>query len=278
MAYVGGSTRSDDCIFCHALATDDDVASLVIHRGQYAFVILNLFPYNTGHLMVVPNDHAHELSSLLSATRQEMAELTASFCAGLKTVMGCDGFNTGMNLGSASGAGIADHLHQHIVPRWVGDANFMPLIGGTKVLPEEIPATYARIRAEVARQASAADVVALVIETDAGEVAIDGDQLPQVTLDGPDPAWKQARAWLAQRCDRFDLLGWAGPASVSFDAEVAPILAYRAMAQGVDPDRLQFVPRVDALHRLGLEESAAITATEVRFPASAAPSKPAGNL
>jgi ATP adenylyltransferase len=278
MAYVGGSNHSEDCVFCRAYAGDDDVASFVVHRGEHVFVILNLFPYNTGHLMVVPNDHVDELSSLAPATRQEMAELTASFCTGLRSVMGCDGFNTGMNLGSAAGAGIADHLHQHIVPRWIGDANFMPLIGGTKVLPEEIPATYARIRAEVARQAGSVEEVALVIETDTGEIAVDGDRLPRVPLDGADPAWKQARVWLTHRSGRFELLGWAGPASVSRDTDVAPILAYRATAQGVDRRQLELVSRADAIGRLGPEDAAAITAIEDRFPPPAAPSNSAGNL
>ncbi|HYJ12022.1 MAG TPA: HIT domain-containing protein, partial [Thermomicrobiales bacterium] len=142
MAYVGGSAKSAECVFCVAAAGDDDVSSLILHRGEHVFVIMNLFPYNTGHLMVVPYDHVNDLAALSVAARSELIELTAAFTTGLTRVMGSEGINLGMNLGAAAGAGIADHLHQHLVPRWIGDANFMPLVGGTKVLPELLPATY----------------------------------------------------------------------------------------------------------------------------------------
>src|SRR5680860_1354111 len=110
MAYVSGGAPAPGCVFCLALEGDDDAGSLVVHRGKHSFVIMNLFPYNTGHLMIVPNGHTHDLAALSPETRAEMAELTASFCEGLHEVLGCDGLNTGMNLGAAAGAGITEHL------------------------------------------------------------------------------------------------------------------------------------------------------------------------
>lgn len=225
MSYVGGS-RQSGCVFCNVLESDDDVASLIVHRGDHTFVILNLYPYNTGHLMVVPNAHVSYPAELSAAARAEMAELSASFCAGLRLVMGCDGLNTGMNLGSAAGAGIADHLHQHIVPRWIGDANFMPIVGGTKVLPELLPATYAKIRAEVARQKSATDVVRLVLLDPARDgVYLQTGTLPRVDLMPDEPVWRAAMAALAPFATRVELQGWAGASSTKLDAVQSPALA-----------------------------------------------------
>lgn len=225
MTYVGG-TRASGCVFCNALASDDDTASLIVHRGEHAFVILNLYPYNIGHLMVVPNEHVSDPAALAQAARAEMAELTASFCTGLRHVMGCDGLNAGMNLGSAAGAGIADHLHQHIVPRWTGDANFMPIVGGTKVLPELLPATYAKIRAEVVRQKSSAPSFRLVMfDTVRDQVFLEHGALPRVEAKEDEPVWMAAMTSIAPFATTSELLGWAGPRSTRSDAEEAPALA-----------------------------------------------------
>jgi len=225
MAYVGGGTAKAGCVFCDALAGSDDVATLIVHRGEHAFVMLNLFPYNTGHLMVIPNEHASDLAEIPTAARAEMAELTASFATGLRQVMRCDGLNTGMNLGSAAGAGIADHLHQHLVPRWVGDANFMPIVGGTKVLPELIPATYATIRAEVARQRSGQQYVrAILLADDRRSLLLDGDALPQVTVPAASTPWDALRAALVPSVTSCELLAWGGPASTGDDVMAAPVL------------------------------------------------------
>jgi ATP adenylyltransferase len=225
MAYVASTGSKPGCIFCDAVAGSNDVESLVVHRGRHAFVMLNLFPYNTGHLMVVPDDHVSDPGALTPEARAEIAELTASFCTGLRATMRCDGMNTGMNLGSAAGAGIADHLHQHIVPRWVGDANFMPIIGGTKVLPELIPATYAKIRAEVARQRSGATAVTIVLlDESQTRLYLDRDALPEIPIPDGATAWDTARATLAPHAETCALLGWAGPASTRADGDGNPAL------------------------------------------------------
>src|SRR5690606_22504301 len=124
---------------------------------SHCFVIMNLYPYNTGHVMVVPNRHESDLDHLDEDTLTEMATVLPRILKSLRTVLGCDGFNIGLNLGSVAGAGVADHLHQHVVPRWEGDANFMPILAGTMVIPEMIPVTYAKTRAELIRVMDGAD-------------------------------------------------------------------------------------------------------------------------
>ena len=150
MAYVsdpgGGSGPGTDCIFCAALASADDAASYVLHRGERTFVLLNAFPYNTGHLMIAPQRHMGELEGLDAGARSELIELTARATSILKGVMRPDGFNVGMNLGEVAGAGVPGHLHVHVVPRWSGDTNFMPVVGDTKVLPETLDQTYVKLR------------------------------------------------------------------------------------------------------------------------------------
>lgn len=147
MVYVEGEKRHG-CVFCLALEEENDRDSLIVLRGERAFVILNLFPYNSGHSMVVPYDHVASLDDTDPDTRAEVFELANLMVEVSRIVLRCDGFNLGMNLGEVAGAGIADHIHLHVVPRWVGDANFMPILGDTMVMPELIPATYARLRAE----------------------------------------------------------------------------------------------------------------------------------
>lgn len=135
------------CVFCAMAAAPAaaDATNLVLHRGARCLVVMNLFPYNTAHLMVVPNAHSADLPALDGATAGELFDLTRRSVALLGQEYAPHGFNLGMNLGRTAGAGIADHLHMHIVPRWSGDANFMPIVGGTKLIPEELPATYARL-------------------------------------------------------------------------------------------------------------------------------------
>ena len=248
MAYVGGVSEPG-CVFCNALANDDDVASLIVHRGVHAFVILNLYPYNTGHLMVVPTEHVSDPAALSEAARSEVAELTASFCTGLRLVMGCDGLNIGVNLGSAAGAGIADHLHQHIVPRWSGDANFMPIVGDVKVLPELLPATYAKIRAEVARLKSSADSVRVVLlDPDRSGLFLEHDTFPRVRLTEGEPVWRATLTSLAPIAASCELLGWGGPPSTSFDPIQPPILtlSFTPREGGAPPYRLQSLDDANA--------------------------------
>ena len=146
MEYMDVVDKTDGCIFCNHLAEGDDVASHILHRGDNCFVILNAFPYNTGHLMVAPLRHAGELSDLSHKERHELFELTCRSVDVIKEAMKPEGFNTGMNLGAAGGAGVPGHLHMHVVPRWGGDTNFMSTVADTKVLPEMLADTAAKLR------------------------------------------------------------------------------------------------------------------------------------
>ena len=140
MAYIRGESKPADasageCPFCR-IPSLDDADGLVVHRGELAFVVLNLYPYSAGHLMVCPYRHVAEYVDTTDEEAAEMTALTKTAVRVVRSVSGAPGFNIGMNQGVAGGAGISAHLHQHVVPRWVGDQNFMPIIGRTKTLPE----------------------------------------------------------------------------------------------------------------------------------------------
>lgn len=141
------------CVLCHAGAGDDDEKNLVVYRGKSCFVLMNLFPYNPGHVMVTPFEHGADLGALSDETRNELFALGTLATKAIAESMTPQGFNMGMNLGSVAGAGIADHLHLHVVPRWGGDTNFMPVLADTKVLPETIPTTLRKLRPIFARLA-----------------------------------------------------------------------------------------------------------------------------
>lgn len=150
LAYVAGP-KIEGCIFCDALSAGNDRAALVLHRTAEGFLILNRFPYNSGHLMVVPTRHVARLDALSSEEAEALMRLTALSVRVIERAAGAQGFNIGMNLGRAAGAGVEDHLHIHVVPRWVGDTNFMPVLGDTKVLPEHLEQTYDRLAAALAQ-------------------------------------------------------------------------------------------------------------------------------
>lgn len=147
MAYVSaaGGDEGSECIFCVSLDDDDEVAH-VVSRGPKVFALLNAFPYNTGHLMVAPTRHVAELDGLTPEERTDLMELVTRAVATIGNVTGAHGFNVGMNLGQVAGAGIPGHLHVHVVPRWEGDTSFMPVVSDTKVLPETLDETYAKLR------------------------------------------------------------------------------------------------------------------------------------
>ena len=142
LEYLRGAVTNDGCPFCAAPELNgSDALDLVAHRGQLAYVVLNLYPYNAGHLLICPYRHVADYTELTDAERDEISRLTQESMHTLRAISGAQGFNLGMNQGSISGAGIAAHLHQHVVPRWGGDANFMPIIGETKVLPQLLTQT-----------------------------------------------------------------------------------------------------------------------------------------
>ena len=158
MRYVGGGAKEEGCVFCNRLAAENDVEALVLHRSERVFAILNLYPYNTGHLMLVPNTHVASPEEAPAGALAELALLLRPALRALRRTLGCQGFNVGFNVGAVAGAGVADHLHQHVVPRWTGDANFMPILASTMVMPELIPVTYAKVRAELEREVAAEPV------------------------------------------------------------------------------------------------------------------------
>ncbi len=137
--------KQKGCVFCELPKQKTDPENLILFRGRHCFVILNKFPYNNGHLMVVPYQHTQDLSEMSKGAHAEMMLLVTKAVEILKQTMGPQGMNLGMNLGAAGGAGIRDHLHMHVVPRWAGDTNFMPILADTKVLVEHLSSTYDRL-------------------------------------------------------------------------------------------------------------------------------------
>ena len=140
--YIVEDAPVDGCPFCVLPERGDDRESLILHRGDHAYVIFNAYPYNPGHLMVVPYGHEAELSGLSAAASAEVWELGQRTVGVLRDRLRCEGVNLGMNLGAAAGAGIAEHLHLHAVPRWTGDTNFISVVGATRVLPRALEEMY----------------------------------------------------------------------------------------------------------------------------------------
>ena len=145
LEYIQSADEQDGCFFCTAAASDDDEAHLVVHRGERAFVLLNKFPYASGHLLVAPYRHGLNYGDLDDAQILEIHHLGTQGLAALAATYGPEGYNLGWNIGRIAGAGIPDHSHLHVVPRWGGDTNFMPVLGDVKVIPEHLLATRARL-------------------------------------------------------------------------------------------------------------------------------------
>lgn len=138
--------KDADCIFCCKPREECDRKNLILHYGKHVFVIMNLFPYNNGHMMIVPYRHLSDYRDLSKEERHEIADLTELCLDVLNKVMHPNGFNIGFNIGEAAGAGIAEHIHQHIVPRWIGDTNFMPVLGHTKVQVDGLEETWLKLK------------------------------------------------------------------------------------------------------------------------------------
>ena len=144
--YIATADREGGCVFCEAPAAGDDERMLIVHRGKKNFIILNRYPYTSGHVMIVPYAHQGTLPALEPSTGAEMMEMAQTLERALESLYHPQGYNLGMNIGRAAGAGIAGHLHMHILPRWTGDTSFITAVGETRVQPEELSVTYQRLR------------------------------------------------------------------------------------------------------------------------------------
>lgn len=227
LAYISGGAREPGCVFCNRLHGQDDRASLILHRGRHCFVIMNLFPYTTGHVLIVSNEHVPGPDAASLETLREMAELLPKCIVIARRALNCDGFNVGINVGEVAGAGVADHFHEHVVPRWAGDANFMPILASTAVMPELIPTTYAKLRAEFERDGH--DVVRLVVVDESGRRALfesDGRnaRLSRAFVQSDAPVWRTAVDQLRARNVTATLADWAGAASASTNGPLALLL------------------------------------------------------
>jgi ATP adenylyltransferase len=152
-AYVSSTEKSPSCVFCDAVKADNDEKTFIVYRGQHCFVILNAYPYTPGHVMIVPYAHLDELRKLPSEAAIEMMALSQRMESVLRELYHPDGINLGMNIGKAAGAGIAGHIHMHVLPRWVADANFVSVVGETRILPETLEETWKRMTAVMRKAA-----------------------------------------------------------------------------------------------------------------------------
>lgn len=151
--YVAEAGKDGACIFCSALAANDDAGSKIIHRGRLNFIILNLYPYTTGHSMIVPYKHVPDLAACDADALSEHIRLAQRLQIALARLYRPEGFNLGMNIGRCAGAGVTGHVHMHVLPRWTGDASFMTTVGETRLLPEDIDLTYSKLRREFSESA-----------------------------------------------------------------------------------------------------------------------------
>jgi ATP adenylyltransferase len=145
-AYMQKKNDKSRCIFCDALASSEDEENLVLYRGKSTFVILNRYPYTSGHLMIAPHVHVSRLAQIGEETAEEVMKLARRAEEIIEAVYQPDGLNVGMNLGHAAGAGIEEHIHMHVLPRWLGDANFMTSVSNTRVIPESLEETYTKLK------------------------------------------------------------------------------------------------------------------------------------
>lgn len=145
-AYITEAKGDPRCVFCDKQNENDDRTSWIVHRGKYCYICLNAFPYTSGHVMVIPYQHLDELQKLPTEAAQEMMALCQRTETALRNLYHPDGINLGMNLGAAAGAGVAGHIHMHVLPRWVADANFMTVVAETRILPETLETTWKRMR------------------------------------------------------------------------------------------------------------------------------------
>ena len=277
MQYVGNGPAEEGCVFCNRLAATDDVDSLILYRAERSFLIMNLFPYNTGHLMIVPNQHVASPEELDDETQVEMTRLLPPVLRSIRRALNPGGFNVGMNLGWVAGAGIAAHMHQHVVPRWSGDANFMPILSNTKVLPELIPASYAKIRAEIERELNGAEeIIAVAYDPEARTVLVKSDadasarRLPRFPLSNETSASSTITEELGKQGVHGYVAGWGGARNTGKPAPPALLYLIQPGAQtaagwrfiGADAPQTALAPDdvellATALHHLKLDREEA---------------------
>jgi len=247
MRYISGGPSEDGCIFCNRLVRANDIESLILHRAEQCFLIMNLFPYNTGHLMIVPNAHVAEIDNIEPHVIAEMARLLPPVVRALRRVLGCDGFNIGFNQGAIAGAGVAEHLHQHVVPRWQGDANFMPIIAGTMVVPELIPSTYAKVRNELDAEIHGVSrfEIILIDDADNPNVWLRDDAVPVVVAAPESPVWTSVVSSFKLQDTEF--IGYSGAPS-TLDRTTTPGLVIRttSLPNGSGWRRVPFFPHDQA--------------------------------
>ncbi len=245
MRYVGGDTRESACIFCSKPATENDIADLILYRGSDAFVIMNLYPYNTGHVMLVPNAHASDVAQLSTGELHGLIDLLPWVTAAQQRALRCAGFNVGLNLGNVAGAGIAEHLHIHVVPRWEGDANFMPILANTMVLPELIPVTYAKLRAELELSMLGKDQDVQIVPQAGAVVYVPSERkialrrakdgslvLPKGHVEAGEAAWQTAVREVDEEMGlKVEIKGWAGSTALDFGGENRLITYFAATAE-----------------------------------------------
>lgn len=142
LRYVSKANQQSECVFCAKPAAGDDRAALIVHRGERCYVILNLYPYTSGHLMVAPFEHSGRMQDIEPATTAEMLDLAQQAMRQIEDVYSPEGFNLGINQGRVAGAGVEGHIHLHVVPRWAGDNNYMPVLADTRVMPQSLEETY----------------------------------------------------------------------------------------------------------------------------------------
>ena len=156
ICYVAGE-RPDGCVFCAKVQSNEDDAQFVLYRGKRCIIVLNTYPYNSGHLMVVPDEHVGDLMALSEDAYAELWQLTRLAGRALKQALGWQGLNIGMNLGEAAGAGISDHIHMHVVPRWYGDTNYMTACAETRVVPQSLADSFCQLRPVIEQLAAEED-------------------------------------------------------------------------------------------------------------------------
>ncbi len=153
-AYVTAAEKISGCVFCDLPTEGDDAKVRIVYRSQNSYIVLNTYPYTPGHVMIVPFAHLDELQKLPAAVANEMMELAQRMERVLRVLYRPDGINMGLNIGKAAGAGVAGHIHMHVLPRWVADSNFVSVVGETRILPESLEMTYERIKGALATQTS----------------------------------------------------------------------------------------------------------------------------